>query len=284
MAASIIFSHNPDEIEPVAQQGDAVPSARVLELVMAHGYADTARAVGVGSAPGLAMEARDFGGAIGVRMVGEVSPVSRIYNQVCGLGIAAPATEALLDEIMAWYTEKELGFHVRLSPAAAPADLPDWLEKRGITRQHPWSSVGAKLYRSTAEPPSIPTALRIEQIDRTRAATLADVLAEIPEYAPATTWRPLAERQVGRAGWRHYLAFDGDRAVAIGALFVDGEAGWLGGGATLPAYRGRGAQGALIARRIRDAAELGCGGWLRKRAMTQRNAPTPRTATCAARV
>jgi predicted acetyltransferase len=36
--------------------------------------------------------------------------------------------------------------------------------------------------------------------------------------------------------------------------------GTLAGAATLPEYRGRGAQGALMARRMRDAAELGCDG------------------------
>ena len=36
-----------------------------------------------------------------------------------------------------------------------------------------------------------------------------------------------------------------------------GDTAWLGLGATLPAFEGRGAQSALIARRVRDAARLG---------------------------
>lgn len=54
------------------------------------------------------------------------------------------------------------------------------------------------------------------------------------------------------------MAFDGDRAVAVGLLFLDGGAGYLAAGATLPDARGRGAQGALMARRVRDALALGC--------------------------
>ena len=38
----------------------------------------------------------------------------------------------------------------------------------------------------------------------------------------------------------------------------NGEVGGLLGAATLPPERGRGAQGALMARRMRDAAEMGC--------------------------
>ena len=45
--------------------------------------------------------------------------------------------------------------------------------------------------------------------------------------------------------------------MAGGALFVDGDQAWLGLGATLPEARGRGAQSALLAERIRLAAEAG---------------------------
>jgi GNAT superfamily N-acetyltransferase len=39
---------------------------------------------------------------------------------------------------------------------------------------------------------------------------------------------------------------------------VDGGVGWLGLGATLPEYRGRGAQSAILAARIEHARRLGC--------------------------
>ena len=44
-------------------------------------------------------------------------------------------------------------------------------------------------------------------------------------------------------------------------MFVSGDRAWLDFAATLPEYRGRGAQAALLARRIVDAAQLGC-RWL----------------------
>ena len=65
-------------------------------------------------------------------------------------------------------------------------------------------------------------------------------------------------RMVGRPGWRHYLAYDGDLSVACGALYVHDGVGWLGFGGTLPSWQRRGAQSAIIARRIQDAADLGC--------------------------
>lgn len=41
-------------------------------------------------------------------------------------------------------------------------------------------------------------------------------------------------------------------------MFVRSGDAWLDFAATLPEYRGRGAQSALVVRRIRDASELGC--------------------------
>jgi len=61
----------------------------------------------------------------------------------------------------------------------------------------------------------------------------------------------------GSTGWRCYLALDGEAAIGAGALYLDGVDAWLGIGAVLPTARRRGAQGALLARRVRDAREAG---------------------------
>lgn len=62
----------------------------------------------------------------------------------------------------------------------------------------------------------------------------------------------------GRKYWKTYLAFENDKAIATASLFVKDDFGWLSFAGTLPDYRKKGAQTALIAKRIRDAAELGC--------------------------
>ena len=63
----------------------------------------------------------------------------------------------------------------------------------------------------------------------------------------------------GRDGWSCYVAYDGVAACRLRPpLRRRRGAGWLGGAATLPEFRGRGAQTAMLAARIRRAAELGC--------------------------
>jgi GNAT superfamily N-acetyltransferase len=101
--------------------------------------------------------------------------------------------------------------------------------------------------------------LRIEAIGPGKAATFAAVAAAAfgmpPDLSAALT------AAAGQPGWQHYLAYAEDTPVATAALYVRGVVGWLGAAGTLPAYRRRGAQGALMTRRINDAVALGC-RWL----------------------
>ena len=112
------------------------------------------------------------------------------------------------------------------------------------------------MYRKAETQVAVPTDLRVERIGAAHAAAFAEVACAV--FGMPDHLRAWLEQSVGRSGWCHYLAFEGDLPIATGALFVQGDAGWLGLGATLPSHRRRGAQGAIMARRIRDAADLGC--------------------------
>lgn len=97
-----------------------------------------------------------------------------------------------------------------------------------------------------------PTDLRVEQVGSQGGLHFARPVATafgIPEG-------PLRFLP-GRPGWTCLVAFAGDDAVAAGALFVEGDEGYLTLGGTLPAARGRGAQSALLAERVAVAGRLG---------------------------
>ena len=71
--------------------------------------------------------------------------------------------------------------------------------------------------------------------------------------------RPWLASLVDRPEWHLYMSFfAGDTPAGTGAMFVCSGAAWLDLGSTLPAYRGRGGQGVVLRRRIRDALDLGC--------------------------
>jgi GNAT superfamily N-acetyltransferase len=129
--------------------------------------------------------------------------------------------------------------------------LAPQLEARGFAEDYAWM----KFDRDLA-PHAVATELRIERIGPDRADDFGAVVGDGFGMPPGL--RPLVGGLVGRAGWTCFLSYDGDRPVGAGALFVDGDDGWLGVGATLEDARGRGSQGALIAARIRAAQKLGC--------------------------
>jgi len=69
---------------------------------------------------------------------------------------------------------------------------------------------------------------------------------------------PYTSDLVGRPGWHHYVARDGGDVVAAASMYARDGFAWLGAAGTLASHRGRGAQSALIARRVEDARALGC--------------------------
>jgi hypothetical protein len=176
------------------------------------------------------------GEAIAMRVpaLPQVTEVNRI------LGLSSPAE---LDELAPVFGDARIG--VSLDPEAR---LDDALEERGYRPGYPWHKFARGL-----DPLDARTELSIEDARSPLdfGLTVAGGFG-LPE--PASAW---FARLVGRTGWHCFVGYDGDRAVTAGALFADGDAGWFGLGATLPAARGRGGQGGLFAVRVARALELG---------------------------
>jgi GNAT superfamily N-acetyltransferase len=70
--------------------------------------------------------------------------------------------------------------------------------------------------------------------------------------------RPLRRTWLGSVGRRFYLGYVDGRPAAEAALYWRDDVAYLESAGTLPEYRRRGLQSALIQRRIADATALGC--------------------------
>jgi hypothetical protein len=195
------------------------------------------------------IQVRRFGSAVAQVVAGVPSP---LFNRVVNLGALEPATEQDVDRLFEIYRSVGAPFMVQLSPIASPAELPAWLERRGAPAGEPW----VVFVRGLEEAPGVSTVLRVEEIGPERAMEFAETLSAGYGIPPALA--PLVAVPVGRTGWHHYLALEGDTPVAAASMFVAGRLARLTGAATLEAHRGRGAQGALLAGRLRDAAAAGC--------------------------
>jgi hypothetical protein len=175
------------------------------------------------------------------------------FNRIIGLGIEAAATESILDSAIACLQDAGCYHYMALvSPLARSTHLPEWLGLRGFIREHNW----AKMVRGNEPIPTAATDLRVEPIGKVQADAYAEVVQTA--FKMPRELRPLINGNVGKPGWRHYLAYDGERPVSAAAIFIKGEIGWLGFGCTLESHRKRGGQAALLARRIQDGLAFGC--------------------------
>ena len=174
------------------------------------------------------------------------------FNRVLGLGLQQQATGQMLDELTAYYQAHKLSFAISLSPLAQPKDLATQLAQRGFTEANRW----AKMYRPATPAKAIKTDLRIEQATPAQAGIFAEIIVKGFGVDPAM--KPVFAEGMLAAQNRAYLAWDGDHPVAAGMLTLAGEVGHLNTAATLPEARGRGAQGAIMAKRIEDSIAAGC--------------------------
>lgn len=231
------------------QQPSLQELARVVELGEAAGFVDIAAA-----SPGIAgLHTVEFDGATAI-----IWPdfAGTFTNQVIGLGLTQPVRRDAIRRIKAMYTDAGVDrFGVCISPAAEPAaDIPAWLAEEGIVPVNRQT----KMWRTSRDLVHLNTDLEIREVaSAEEAEAFAAICVEVFAMEPFAG--PFTSNTFGRPGWRLYLAWDGDTPVATGLVFINERTGsaWLGSGATLPPHRRRGAQGALMARRINDAIAAG---------------------------
>ena len=175
------------------------------------------------------------------------------FNRATGLGLEAPADRRAIGWIAEAFTAARVRrYFVPVAPIAEPSALSSWLTSSGLRPYNQW----VKLIRGVEDAPAVETRLRIEEAGADHAAEIGRIVSTgfnwptwVGDWIAAT---------VGRAGWIHYLAYDGNTPIATAAQYHSPPYGWLGWAATLPEHRGLGAQSALLSRRIVDARARGC--------------------------
>ncbi|SEH48981.1 Acetyltransferase (GNAT) domain-containing protein [Mycolicibacterium rutilum] len=184
-------------------------------------------------------------------------------NKVVGLGFGGVPGAPELDAIEQAFAERDAPVQVELSSLGDP-QIADALTGRGYRLVSFENVLGRSLLEQ-------PRALRPDGVEVRRTDDLAawlDVVVEgfahpDVEGVPSHEEFPReivenAERDMLAAGAESYLAYcDGAIAGGAGMRMSQGVA-QLVGAATVPAYRRRGVQSALLATRLIDAADAGC--------------------------
>ncbi|WP_236788997.1 GNAT family N-acetyltransferase [Amycolatopsis sp. GM8] len=208
----------------------------------------------------LRLELRRIGDATVIAARGGVDKFpSRVYR----LGYERPVTGDAVAGICEWLEETAIPRAVfTIDPLALPDDWAEICTKLNI-------SAGPRMIKLATTPGVVLThagqveldpSLRVALVGRNRAREWATATELATETTPAAILA-LRAASIGRPGWRAVAAFDGDRIVATGKLHVHGDTGYLMSDTTIPGYRNRGAQTALLVERARLATETGC-RWL----------------------
>ena len=200
---------------------------------------------------------------LSVRQVGDATliAVSRVdvlaLNRVIGLGLgSSPSDAALAEALKAMDQTGSPRCFVPVAPTAASDGLGPRLETLGLRHYNNWMRLRRTLDDLPRRADSSPTSLEVRRIDSAHADVFGRLVATAFDFPPAIA--PLPSQTIGRPHWHHYLAFEGDTPIASGAMYLAGSAAWFSFAATDAAYRKRGAQQALIVRRLHDAADAGC--------------------------
>jgi hypothetical protein len=230
--------------------------ARRIELAEAHAAVNCASAVDV-LPSGAAVAVERIAGGFAV-YCGPGSPVT----QAIGLGLDGPVTEAEFDRLEEFYRNRNEAVRVETCPLA-DASLIRFFGERGY-RVTEFSNVMALVLDgsalSAAVPTTLPEGVTIERIgnEHTDLWTLT-VSQGFSENFPVTQEiLDVMKMFAHGSNVECYLARV-DGAVAGGATLAlrDGVAG-LFGASTLPTFRNRGVQTALLSRRLARAVAEKC--------------------------
>jgi GNAT superfamily N-acetyltransferase len=172
---------------------------------------------------------------------------------------SAKEDEAHLDEIVRWLRDRAERFWFDVAPALVDGAVLGKLDDGGLCPSFLLNVVYTVPQEMGDLAPAgvVVKQLRLEE----RAHDFAVVLVEgfgIPSEALAGTERHV-QIEYAAPEWRIYLASVEGRPAAMATLYVDGDMASIDGMTTVPQYRKRGCQTALLRRCIADAARAGCG-------------------------
>jgi GNAT superfamily N-acetyltransferase len=220
-----------------------------LEEVEATAWADALSALPAATQAALGVSA-ELSGSCAVLRSAKLG--TALLNRVIGLGARGPVGDETVRSILSGFEAAGIErYFVHRPPWAA--ELGSQLEAAGLARYHrSW----AKFARGREAVAKARTELAVRAAAPDHAEAFGHAFAEgfgLPQGA-AEIFTAL----IGRPRWHAYVALEGERLAGAALLFVDEGMGYLCGATTLPPFRKRGVQAALMARRLQHALDLGC--------------------------
>jgi GNAT superfamily N-acetyltransferase len=191
------------------------------------------------------------GGGLAV-FAGVKSPLNGLY----GLGLWEEATPAHLDEAEVFFRQRGLPMEAGVCPFTHPS-FARLLVERGYVIHDYMNTYACELAGAIPEP-ALPAGVELRIANVEEARRWFEHSGAGGDWAEPDGISFMLVRTVQKASTHCFLAWMDGQPVAAGALDMhDGVASFIAG-RTLPEYRGRGLQTALLRQRLRFAKAAGC--------------------------
>jgi GNAT superfamily N-acetyltransferase len=238
-----------------------------LERIEREAWRDLGTAAPPDFAAGVGLQMHEHGEAL-MLMASRVAAFR--FNWLSGAGLDGADADAIPAAVARFRDAGQRTFFIQIPPSPHAARLEAQARAAGLA---PHPAAWVKFERETRDPPRVETRLCVREVGGAERDLFA--ATAVAGYGVAPAMAKWLRELVGRPGWACYVSFADDQPAGAGALFVDEDAAWLGIGATKPAFRRRGGQSALIARRLADAARRGARFAVTEAAVPQPGEPAP---------
>ncbi|WP_405620797.1 GNAT family N-acetyltransferase [Streptomyces sp. NBC_00076] len=188
---------------------------------------------------------------------------SHFFNRAGGFGVDGPITVDDLVRVCDFYRGRGVSQgSLVIAPPLLPRDWAATAASLGLAEGSRFTKLGCDIdtLRTAVDSAALDPGWRVGVVEAHQARECATVMMTTFGFTTPDMIE-MAASCVGKANWRQYAVWAGERIVAVGSVFLNGECADMFGGATLPEARGRGAQSALLTARVRAATAEGC-RWL----------------------
>jgi GNAT superfamily N-acetyltransferase len=173
------------------------------------------------------------------------------FNSVVGL---RAGHEQHVEPLVAWYRENGVRGRFEAVPGLADVALCRELARLGYFH----SGFHTSLICEADPTPPAAGHIAIEQVEDTAVLeTFLETHAAGWKIPDSQGFKANVRGWLNEPGWSLYLARLDGKPAATGILYVHDKVGYCADAATVPAFRGRGLQAALLRRRIADASAAG---------------------------
>jgi hypothetical protein len=235
-----------------ATSGGGGPDYGALDRVERRFWGDIWDSVPAEVAVERGVDARNFGPVQATAVT--ALPGVGMMNLVLGATEPTAVEAGHLAAATEWMRSRGVACYVPVDPEAPGAGAAEArLAANGFRRGYAWMKFVRDPHPPRFSAPADVEVVELTDPEQEPFGALAATGFGLPTWAGS-----FFSNLPGRPDWRCYAGRIGGEAQACAAMLIDGGVAEFGIAATLEPARGRGAQLALLHRRILDAAEAGC--------------------------